>query len=151
MQSNTCQFDCGTHSHGQRQDNTLDSLGIFASVLCMVHCAAMPFLMAVLPVWGMSCLQGHAAHHILAFFVVIFACAAVLPAYLKHRNLAVITLMLLGVTIVLFATFGAGYLVPDSYELPLITCGNLLVVSAHWRNRTLRQRMTAMGRTPSNN
>jgi hypothetical protein len=151
MHSNTCQLDNGTHSHTQHQGCTLDSLGIFASVLCMVHCAAMPFLMAVLPVVGMSCLQGHFAHQILAFFVVTFACAAVLPAYLKHRNTLVLGLMLAGVSIVLFATFGAGSLFPDSYELPLITCGNLLVVFAHWRNIALRQRMAAMGRTPTDN
>ncbi len=101
----------------------------------------MPFLIAMLPVWGMSCLEGHAAHHILAFFVVVFACAAVLPAYLKHRDIAVINTMLLGVGTVLFATFGTGSLFPDSYELPLITLGNLLVVCAHWRNRAIRQRM----------
>jgi peptidoglycan/LPS O-acetylase OafA/YrhL len=100
----------------------------------------MPFLCAVLPVMGMSCLQGHAAHQILAFFVVLFAFAAVFPAYLKHRNRAVLGAMIAGVAMVLIATFGAGNVFPDSYELPLITCGNLLVVAAHWRNRALTKR-----------
>ena len=47
--------------------------------------------------------------------------------------------MIIGVSLVLTATFGSGSLFPESFELPLITVGNLLVVFTHWRNRNLVQ------------
>lgn len=105
----------------------------------MVHCVSMPLLVSILPSIGMTFLEGHAAHQILAFFVVGFALAAVLPAYLKHRRKAVLWSMIIGVSLVLTATFGSGTLFPESFELPLITVGNLLVVLTHWRNRNLVQ------------
>ncbi len=125
------------HGHNPVKPGTLDSLGIAASVICMVHCISMPLLIGVLPVIGMSFLEGHMAHRILAFFVVAFALAAVLPAYIKHRRLPVLIAMIVGVGLVLTATFGAGKAFPESYELPLITVGNLIVVFTHWRNRNL--------------
>jgi hypothetical protein len=97
----------------------------------------MPLLIGILPAIGLSFLEGHAAHRLLAFFVVAFAFAAVLPAYIKHRRLPVLLAMIAGVGMVLTATFGAGKAFPESYELPLITVGNLIVVFTHWRNRNL--------------
>ena len=97
----------------------------------------MPLLIGILPALGLTFLQGHAAHQLLAFFVVGFALAAVLPAYLKHRRVTVLASMIIGIGLVLLATFGSGTLFPESYELPLITVGNLLVVVTHWRNRHL--------------
>jgi peptidoglycan/LPS O-acetylase OafA/YrhL len=103
----------------------------------MIHCISMPLLIGILPTIGLSFLEGHAAHRLLAFFVVGFALAAVLPAYLKHRRLPVLIAMIVGVGLVLAATFGAGKAFPENYELPLITIGNLIVVFTHWRNRKL--------------
>jgi hypothetical protein len=98
---------------------------------------AMPFVIGLLPAIGLSFLEGHAAHQILAFFVVGFALAAVLPAYLKHKRASVLWSMIGGIALVLLATFGSGVLFPESYELPLITVGNMIVVFSHWRNRHL--------------
>ena len=144
MQSDSCQIGVGIHphthaghGHAEVKTSTLDSLGIVASVVCMVHCLAMPLLIGVLPAVGLTFLEGHAAHQVLAFFVVAFALAAVLPAYLKHRRTAVLLSMILGIGLVLTATFGAGNAFPESWEVPLITVGNLIVVFTHWRNRHL--------------
>lgn len=144
MQSTSCQVGLGAHphthaGHGHEIDKsgTLDSLGLAASLLCMVHCMSMPFLISVLPTLGLSFLEGHGAHQLLAFFVVGFALAAVLPAYLKHRKNIVLISMIVGITAVLTATYGAGSILPESYELPLITLGNMLVVFTHWRNKHL--------------
>ena len=144
MQSNSCQIGLGVHPHSHAghehsvvKPGTLDLLGIGASVLCMVHCLAMPLVIGILPALGLTFLEGHGAHQLLAFFVVGFALAAVLPAYLKHRKTVVLLSMIVGIGLVLAATFGSGTAFPESYELPLITFGNLLVVVTHWRNRHL--------------
>ncbi len=125
------------HQHFKTDQGNLDSLGMLASTVCMVHCMAMPFVIGLLPAIGLSFLEGHAAHQILAFFVVGFALAAVLPAYLKHKRASVLWSMIGGIALVLLATFGSGVLFPESYELPLITVGNMIVVFSHWRNRHL--------------
>jgi hypothetical protein len=116
---------------------SMDTLGIVASTVCLIHCASMPFLITLLPMVGLEFLKGHTAHRVLAFFVVAFACLAIFPGYLKHRDTAVLISMLTGVGIVLLATFGSGALFADNFELPLITVGNLIVVLTHLRNRRL--------------
>jgi hypothetical protein len=126
------------NSH-QATDNTLsmDTLGIVASTLCLIHCAAMPLVITFLPILGLRFLEGHAAHYVLAGFVIAFALLAIVPGYLKHRKTSVLLAMLAGVGIVLLATFGAGRLFAENLELPLITAGNLIVVVTHLRNRGL--------------
>ncbi len=116
---------------------SMDTLGIVASTVCLIHCASMPILITILPMIGLEFLQGHTAHRVLAFFVVAFALLAIIPGYLQHHKPPILLSMIAGVGIVLFATFGSGNLFPDSYELPLITAGNLIVVFTHLRNRRL--------------
>jgi hypothetical protein len=127
------------HNSHQATDNTLsmDTLGIVASTLCLIHCAAMPLVVTFLPILGLRFLEGHSAHHFLAGFVVVFALLAIVPGYLKHRKTSVLLSMLAGVGVVLLATFGAGRLFSENLELPLITVGNLIVVATHLRNRGL--------------
>jgi hypothetical protein len=126
------------HSHDScSQIVSADTMGIVASTLCLIHCVSMPFLITLLPMIGLQFLSGHTTHRILAFFVVAFACLAIIPSYLKHRNAIILISMLVGVTIVLIATFGSGKFFADSLELPLITVGNLIVVATHLRNRQL--------------
>ncbi len=116
---------------------SLDNLGIAASSLCLVHCLAMPFVIAFLPLLGWQFLEGRPAHRILAFFVFSFAIFAVVPGYLKHKKTSVLISMLLGLSLVLIATFTARQFMPEKLELPLITLGNLMLVATHWRNRSL--------------
>jgi lysylphosphatidylglycerol synthetase-like protein (DUF2156 family) len=113
---------------------SLDNLGIAASSLCLVHCLAMPFLIAALPFLGLQFLEGNFAHRLLAGFVIAFALFAVLPGYLKHRRKTVLAAMCIGLSLVLFATFGVHH---EQWELRLISIGNLILVGTHLRNRGL--------------
>jgi ethanolamine transporter EutH len=111
------------HTHAPQTLDVFDSLGIFASAVCMVHCLALPFIMAV--------------HYLLAGWVLLFCLAAIVPGYLKHRRTSVLVTMLAGLALVLTATFCLHLGLSESMEIPMITVGNLLVISAHWRNRSL--------------
>jgi hypothetical protein len=113
-----------------------DAFGIFASAICMVHCLAMPLIMASLP-FAMPWLGHDNVHYLLAGWVLLFCVAAIIPGYLKHRHLSVLITMLVGLSLVLIATFCLHLGLPESWEIPMITVGNLLVISAHWRNRRL--------------
>ncbi|CAN5261220.1 hypothetical protein BH10CYA1_BH10CYA1_35850 [soil metagenome] len=126
--------------HNSRQTIvSMDTLGIFASTLCLIHCLAMPLVVAFLPLLGLQFLEGHNAHQALAGFVVAFGLLAILPGYMKHRKPAVLAGLVLGLTFVLAATFGDAVGLSESAELPLITVGNLVLVVSHLFNRKLCQ------------
>lgn len=132
------------HNHGisskrstQQAIVSMDALGIIASTLCLIHCLAMPLVVAFLPVLGLQFLEGHVAHQALAGFVVAFGLLAILPGYLKHHKPSVLLGLIVGLTFVLGATFGYTIGLPESSELPLITVGNLVLVVSHLLNRRL--------------
>jgi len=134
--------DVSTDEH--RQEHTastaivsLDTLGITASTICIIHCVAMPFVITMLPFLGWQFLEGKMAHHVLAAFVITFALTAVVPGYFKHKRKDVLASMLLGLGLVLYATFAPAEILPENLELPLITIGNIILVATHWRNRSL--------------
>ena len=132
------QVSCGRrYTSNQPYLTSMDSLGILASSLCLVHCAMMPLVIAALPCIGLQFLAGNLAHRVLALFVIVFALVAVLPGYLKHRKTHVLIAMSVGLVLVLTATFAAANVWGERSELPLITVGNLIVVAAHMMNRKL--------------
>jgi cation transport ATPase len=130
------------HAHEHEQNRlvaSMDTLGIAASSLCVVHCLAMPLVIGVLPLLGLQFLEGHNAHVVLAAFVLSFALLAIVPGYLRHRRKDILGMMLIGLSFVLYATFVAQQTLGESWEIPLITIGNLILVGTHFRNRALHR------------
>ncbi len=117
----------------------LDNLGIAASTLCLIHCMAMPFLIALLPFLGLQFLEGELAHRVIALFVFAFAIFAIGPGYMQHRKKQVLYATIFGLSLVAGALLIAGPLFGENYELPFITTGNLILVITHLRNRKLCQ------------
>ncbi len=117
----------------------LDNLGIAASTLCLIHCMAMPFLIAFLPFLGLQFLEGELAHRVIALFVFAFAIFAIGPGYLQHRKKQVLVATVFGLSLVAGALLIAGPIFGEKYELPFITTGNLILVVTHLRNRKLCQ------------
>src|SRR5258708_9559269 len=52
---------------------SLDSLGMAASTICLVHCLMMPLIISMLPVFGWQFMASKGAHQFLAAFVIAFA------------------------------------------------------------------------------
>lgn len=116
---------------------SFDALGIIASSVCLVHCMAMPFIIAFLPFLGLQFLESPIAHKIIATCVIAFAVFAIIPGYKRHRNRVVLAALWLGLGLVIFAAFTAGTLITEQMELPMITAGNLILVCAHLSNLKL--------------
>lgn len=130
------------HAHIEQHEKirrimSLDSLGIFASTLCLIHCMAMPFIIAFLPFLGLQFLEGEFAHRVIAAFVFLFAIFAIGPGYRQHRRKDVLVFTILGLCLVAGALLIAGPYFGEQYELPFITAGNLTLVIVHLRNRKL--------------
>jgi MerC mercury resistance protein len=114
-----------------------DVLGMAASLICMIHCLAMPFVLTLAPSLAPGLVHDERTHYFLAMFVTAFCLFGILPGYVRHNRKNVLYTMLAGLTLVLFATFVVGYTFGERFEIPIITIGNLLVVAAHYRNRQL--------------
>lgn len=79
----------------------LDFWGLAASVGCAIHCAMMPFVIAYLPVLGLSWLADEAFHFWMAIVCFAIAITSFVPGFRKHGNLIPLGLGAVGVTILL--------------------------------------------------
>lgn len=66
--------------------NRSDVVGIFLSVLCAIHCATMPLLIAALPTLGLSWFEQPWVHQVLFAGCLLLAGNAVLRGYRVHRR-----------------------------------------------------------------
>ncbi|MBB3229018.1 hypothetical protein FHW69_003666 [Luteibacter sp. Sphag1AF] len=110
-----------------------DRLGATASFLCAIHCAALPFALALLPVLGLEFLSSHRFEATFVGFACTLATFALVSGYRRHRRRLPLMLAVPGlVLLVLGVTFlhGGSLFVHSA----LVTCGGLLVASAHFVN-----------------
>lgn len=83
---------------GRRFD--ADRVGMFASILCAIHCAITPVLLLVLP--SFAKIWAHPASHWgMALFVVPVAAVMVTMGYRRHRRKWIIGAGVLGISLVL--------------------------------------------------
>ncbi len=77
-----------------------DRVGVFASVLCAIHCAVTPFLLLALPTFGK--IWAHPASHWgMAIVVVPIAALMMSKGYRRHRRAWVLAIGTAGVLLVL--------------------------------------------------
>jgi hypothetical protein len=113
-----------------------DLFGVACSSLCILHCLALPILVAAgIPLLGLSVLQGETTHIALSVLVIIVAFWSFPFSWRQHKNvvpgaLAIIGLCLLALTRVM----------PESAELALTIFAGVLFITAHLINRKMLQR-----------
>ncbi len=114
-----------------------DRVGATASFLCAVHCAALPFVLAVLPALGLGFLADHKFERIFIACASCLALAALIRGYRRHH---VATPLRIAVPGLILLWVGAWIFDAES-SLPLhatlVTTGGCLLAYAHIRN--LRQ------------
>ncbi|SEM17070.1 MerC mercury resistance protein [Luteibacter sp. UNCMF331Sha3.1] len=110
-----------------------DRLGATASFLCAIHCAALPFVIALLPLIGLSFLADHRFEAGFVGFACVLASFAVVSGYRRHRRRLPLMLAAPGLLLlILGVTFlHGGSLLAHSI---LVTCGGFLVAAAHFVN-----------------
>jgi hypothetical protein len=112
---------------------TADRVGAAASFLCALHCAALPFVLALLPVLGLGFLADHRFERGFVIFACLLAVISLLNGYRRHRRLLPLRLALPGLALLLLGvTFAENYSV--GLHSTLVTCGGLLVAAAHFVN-----------------
>jgi len=113
-----------------------DRLGATASFLCAIHCAALPFVIALLPLVGLSFLADHRFEAGFVGFACVLASFALVSGYRRHRRRLPLMLAAPGLLLlILGVTFlHGGSLLAHSI---LVTCGGFLVAAAHFVNLRL--------------
>lgn len=112
----------------------LDRLGITASTLCAIHCAALPFVITVLPLWGMGFLASEAVEITMIAVSLILGVWSLSSAYRRqHQRIAPILVLILGFVCIALGHFSG----VEVLEPVLIPLGGFTLAAAHVINLRL--------------
>jgi hypothetical protein len=113
-----------------------DRFGATASFLCAIHCALLPFVIAVLPALGLAFLADHAIERGFVIFACALASVMLLLGYRRHRRPNALFLLLPAMALLL-----AGVIVDfESSAVThawLVSTGGSLLAIAHLVNLRL--------------
>ncbi|NNG25842.1 MerC domain-containing protein [Telluria aromaticivorans] len=110
-----------------------DYAGMAASALCLVHCLAMPLVLAAFPLLGLGG-EHHALHDALLVGVTVPVLLALVPGYLKHRDPAALLLGVAGLVVFLVAVLVLGPRIGELAETVGAVISSVLLLGAHVRN-----------------
>lgn len=117
----------------------VDSLGTVGAALCAVHCALLPFALALLPVVGMGILASAGFEIGFVVFATTLAVTSLWHGYRRHRAYHAMVFLAPGLVLL-----WAGLLVPVVHESKIahaiaMSIGGTLVAVAHLVNLRLSQ------------
>lgn len=115
----------------------LDRIGATGSLLCAIHCALLPILIALLPSLGLASWLGDGFEVGFVLFATLFGLAVLAWSYRRHRAMRALGLLLPGLAVlwigILYAPLHHA-LVPHAVAM---TFGGTLVGLAHVTNLRL--------------
>ena len=107
----------------------LDALGITTSLLCAIHCAALPLLMASLPILGINVIHNPGFEYGMIGLASVIGIAALQHGFRHHhRRLLPILLFSCGMTLLIAKQIW------HDYELAILPFAVLPILGAHWLN-----------------
>jgi len=118
-----------------------DIAGMAASSLCIVHCLSMPLLAVAAPALGVGLEHDHghghpdAVHATLLWVISLAVLVALVPGYLRHRQLPVLLLGIAGLASFVAALFVLGPRFGHGFETAGAVLSGVLLMAAHYRNR----------------
>jgi len=118
-----------------RQVNAIEGAAISASLLCLVHCLALPLLLLLMPGALGLWVRSPAFHYAALLLLVPLALASFWIGYRRHRRLCPI---LLGTTGVAGVGLALLPVIGEQAETSLTVAGSLLLVVGHTQNWRLR-------------
>lgn len=115
-----------------------DRFGATASLLCAVHCALLPLVLALLPALGLGFLADHRFEHGFIAFASLLALTSLVVGFRRHQRFRAFWFLVPGIAL-LFAGIVFEY---DSTILHavLVATGGTLVALAHFTNLRLAHR-----------
>ncbi|SHH25436.1 MerC domain-containing protein [Ferrimonas marina] len=115
----------------------LDKMAIGVSVVCALHCAVMPIVLATFPALAILPMEDETFHKLLVLFVIPSSIIALLLGCRRHKDRWVLLGGVVGLlALVLTALFGHD-LLGEMGEKVATVIAALVLASAHWRNFSL--------------
>ena len=113
-----------------------DIVGMGLSGLCMIHCLVFPLLVSFAPAILRELPGDDVTHRVLAIGIALAGGLAFRSGYRVHRQGWILALFLLGIALIAAAA-AVGEPVLSAYgEAGITICGSLLLITAHWCNRS---------------
>lgn len=115
----------------------IDRLGAWGSILCAVHCAVLPVMIALLPSVGLAVFGGEGIELAFVVFASLLGLGSLLWSYRRHRVMRALGLLLPGLLVLWFAVLYPPLhqsLVPHAVAM---TFGGTLVGLGHLVNLRL--------------
>lgn len=105
-----------------------DFFGFLASMLCAVHCAALPLILTVSAFSGLSFLGNHMIEFVFLGISLIIATWSLIPSYTRHhRNIKPLVIVAIGFAFLISSRF-----LPHGFAEHFITAiGGCIVAVSH--------------------
>jgi phosphoglycerol transferase MdoB-like AlkP superfamily enzyme len=109
----------------------LDNVGMTASTLCAIHCAAVPVFFTSLPLVGMGFLANPWIEWIMIIIALVVGISSIGNSYFKeHHRILPLALLIGGfITIIIGHLFITGWV-----EAIVVPIGGLMIATAHFVN-----------------
>ena len=113
----------------------LDRVAVTGSAVCMIHCLALPLLLAAAPSLSAIIAIPESFHRWVLLFAAPVAMVALLGGNVRHKVPLPLCLGLIGLALM---TIGAFVLREGAAEIAITVAGSVLVATAHIMNQRLR-------------
>ncbi|MFA6084549.1 MerC domain-containing protein [Mucilaginibacter sp.] len=109
----------------------LDNIGMTASTLCAIHCAAVPIFFTSLPILGLGFLANPWVEWTMILLAIVVGVSSIGTSFLRaHHRASPLILLIAGfITIILGHIFTKGWL-----EAIIVPTGGILIAVAHFVN-----------------
>jgi hypothetical protein len=111
-----------------------DQVAIVLSAICIVHCLAVPVLVALLPLAALSFGDSQHFHGLMLWLVVPTSLLGFVLGYRLHRRAGLVALGFVGIVVLAAAAVYGHESWSEALEVTLSVAGSLLLAAAHWLN-----------------
>ena len=113
---------------------TLDSIAVFCSALCIIHCVALPIFLTILPAINLYFLDHQTFHLILLVVVLPVSILALSLGCKRHRDALTIIAGVAGLFMITTVAIFGHTLINQTDEKFVTSFGSLVLACAHIRN-----------------
>jgi hypothetical protein len=114
----------------------IDKVGMFSSATCAVHCMLLPFLISILPLYGLSFIVNESFEIIMLMASITLAILSLCLGYKTHKNKKMFFLFSAGISLILLGRFAHENNWGFS-SIVILFIGGLLISGSHFVNNKL--------------
>ena len=118
-----------------------DKTAISLSIICALHCLALPSLLVMLPSLTALNLADEVVHLWMLAAVIPISIYALTMGCRKHKRLGIVALGLVGITTSIAAALLGHDVLGETGEKIIVTTGAFIIAISHWQNHQLCRRL----------